>query len=219
MVNSPSRPNSRPPVPVECGGMTPLWNWETCLPVDRPAMPLLHLAPPGVGTARPHLFPPNPNSGNRHPARSNQGRIKAKTPAIVPHQGISRQPMKKLNATIPSANGAAPYQPRATPWERANRLSPALKGRPIPPIKAKTPVIVHDQGKSRQTPKSQIPVCLANPPAGWGGRAAERSNHAPRRNPLPGGEETGEGERPTKLSGRVIMPAAANQGKNPSNQG
>ena len=87
------------------------------------------------------------------------------------------------------------------------------------PIKAKTPVIVHDQGKSRQTPKSQIPVCLANPPAGWVGRAAERSNHAPRRNPLPGGEETGEGERPTKLSGRVIMPAAANQGKNPSNQG
>ena len=38
MVNSPSRLNSRPPAPVECGGMTPLWHRETCLPVDRAAM-------------------------------------------------------------------------------------------------------------------------------------------------------------------------------------
>ena len=40
MVNSPSRPNSRPVAPpdlVECGGMTPLWHRETCLPVERPA--------------------------------------------------------------------------------------------------------------------------------------------------------------------------------------
>ena len=120
------------------------------------------------------------------PASSHdQASIKAKTPAIVPHQGKSRQPMKNLNATITSANGAASYQPRATPWERANRLSSALKGRPIPPIKAKTPVIVPHQGKSRQTPKSKIPVCLANPPAGWGGPAGEWSKRVPRRNPLP----------------------------------
>ena len=39
MVNSLSRPNSRPPAPVECGGRTPLWNRETCLPVDRTVMP------------------------------------------------------------------------------------------------------------------------------------------------------------------------------------
>ena len=40
MVNSPSRPNSRPVAPpdlVECGGMTPLWHRETCLPIERPA--------------------------------------------------------------------------------------------------------------------------------------------------------------------------------------
>ena len=35
MVNSPSRPNLRPTAPMECGGMTPLWNRETCLPVNR----------------------------------------------------------------------------------------------------------------------------------------------------------------------------------------
>ena len=64
--------------------------------------------------------------------------IKAKTPAIKPHQGLSRQPMKKPNTTIPSANGAAPYQPKATPWVCPLGI-PALQGRPIPPIKAKNP--------------------------------------------------------------------------------
>ena len=39
MVNSLSRPKSRPvapPVPVDGGGMTPLWHRETCLPAHRP---------------------------------------------------------------------------------------------------------------------------------------------------------------------------------------
>ena len=38
MVNSPSRPDLQAPAPVECGGLTPLWHRETCLPVDRAAM-------------------------------------------------------------------------------------------------------------------------------------------------------------------------------------
>ena len=38
-----------------------------------------------------------------------------KTPVIVLHQASSRHPMK-INTAIPSANGAAPYQPRAKPW-------------------------------------------------------------------------------------------------------
>ena len=42
----------------------------------------------------------------------NQPSIKAKTPVIVHNQGISRQTLKNSNTTIPSANGAAPYQPR-----------------------------------------------------------------------------------------------------------
>ena len=40
MVNSPSRPNSRPdapPAPVDCGGLTPHWHREPCHPVQRTA--------------------------------------------------------------------------------------------------------------------------------------------------------------------------------------
>ena len=106
------------------------------LPADnRPQPPSLPGIPP-FATLRLCAFALKTPSSNH-----NQASIKAKNPAIVHNQGISRQPMKKLNATITSANGATSYQPRATPWERANRLSPALKGRPIPPIKAKTPAI------------------------------------------------------------------------------
>ena len=47
-------------------------------------------------------------------------RLCVKTPAIVPHQASSRHPMKKLTTTIMSANGAALYQPRATPWVRTH---------------------------------------------------------------------------------------------------
>jgi len=72
MVNSPSRPNSRPPAPVECGGMTPLWNWETCLPVDRAAMS----ARGGDGPVPTFL------SIGHVPIRQDQ----AKNPAIKPNQ-------------------------------------------------------------------------------------------------------------------------------------
>ena len=67
--------------------------------------------------------------------------IKAKSPVIVRNQALSRQTMKKQNPTITSANGAAPYQPRATLWVRSPYMPPALQGRPTPPIKAKTPAI------------------------------------------------------------------------------
>ena len=53
----------------------------------------------------------------------------------------------------------------------------------------------------------------------WMGRTGRRMvKMCTQEKSSPGGEETGEGERPTKLSGRVIMPAAANQGKNPCNR-
>ena len=62
--------------------------------------------------------------------------IKAKTPVIVPHQASSRQTMKKLNPALTSANGAAPYQPRATLWVRppyatspARAVHPANQGK------------------------------------------------------------------------------------------
>ena len=108
MVNSPSRPNLRPPAPVECGGMTPLWNRETCLPVDRAGLPK---ACPRAGRGRPrHRFPaPRPEIREPRPdfplpSRQNQGSIKAKTPAIKAYQAISRQTRK-----FPMAPGIPPW--------------------------------------------------------------------------------------------------------------
>ena len=71
-----------------------------------------------------------------------------------------------------------------------SRASPISKTRnpcPVPPpIKAKTPVIVLNQGSSRQTPFFQIALPSANPPAGWVGPVGEWSNRAPRKIPLLG---------------------------------
>ena len=101
MVNSPSRLNLRPVVPlspVECGDMSPLWNWETCLPVASATLP---------SPSKP--LTPDPIS----PA------IRAKTQAIKANRASSRhikaddEIFKRLQ---PSANGAASYQPRATSW-------------------------------------------------------------------------------------------------------
>ena len=104
----------------------------------------------------------------KDPASSHdQASIKAKTPAIVHNQGMSRQTMKKLNATITSANGAAPYQPRATLWVRTPN-DPSPEGA-APPIKA-------NQGK-RQIRESSC----------WMGRTGVRMpNRVPRKNPLLG---------------------------------
>jgi len=65
----------------------------------------------------------------------------------VPNQGKSRQTMKKPNATITSANGAAPYQPRATLWVRTpNDPSPEGAAHPA------------NQGISRHPLKNQITI-------------------------------------------------------------
>ena len=53
-------------------------------------------------------------------------------------------------------------------------------------IKAKTPLIVHNQGISRQTPFFRNALHTANPPAGWGGPAVARSKREPRKIPLLG---------------------------------
>ena len=73
--------------------------------------------------------------GERHhqsiPFCSHTQPIKPKTPAIKADQASSRQTMKKPNTTIPSANGAAPYQPKATPWVCPLRdTSPARAAHP-----------------------------------------------------------------------------------------
>ena len=148
----------------ECGSLLPL----SC-PLPRAKAAACRRSPksPSSCTTR------SPKSGSRAPAFSNQGRIKAKTPAIVPHQGKSRQPM--------------------------------------------------------------INHFTVMTPTRWIGRTGRRTVKAcTQEKSSPGGEETGEGERPTKLSGRVAMPVCPrpsrspksetrtrfppNQGKNPSNR-
>ena len=76
------------------------------------------------------------------------------SPGFPRNRALSRHPMKKLTTTITSANGAASYQPRATPWVHTVTLPPALKGRPIAPIKAETPAIKANRASSRQTRNS-----------------------------------------------------------------
>ena len=100
MVNSPSRPNLRPPAPVECGGMTPLWNRETCLPVHRPS-----------GSHRPQSDQIKPNQTmpphfvcsrrSRLPSRWPSARTKAKNPAIKANRASSRQTPNFRSAPVP----------------------------------------------------------------------------------------------------------------------
>ena len=137
MVNSPSWPNLRllaPPALVDCGGMTPLWHRETCLPVHRPPVP--------NQTKSDHAHP--------LPARCSRGGFPdLRNPESVSH---------------------------------------------FPPIKAKTPVIVHNQGISRQTPKNESP--LFGQSTRWMGRTGIRQvKTCTKENSSPGGEDTGEGER------------------------
>ena len=86
---------------------------------------------------RPPAIKPNQTAPHLHPApRSRLGEVppELRNPKSVPespqsrlivlNQGISRHikayqgKREKSDTTIPSANGAAPYQPKATPWVR-----------------------------------------------------------------------------------------------------
>ena len=141
MVNSPSWPNLRllaPPALVDCGGMTPLWHRETCLPVHRPPVPNQtksdHAHPLPARCSRggiPDLR--NPESVPHFPP------IKAKNPAIVHHQGISRQTPKK-----PTPLGASPFHP--------------LCDVATPHLCVKTPSSRHDQASI----KAKNPAIKAN---------------------------------------------------------
>ena len=72
-------------------------------------------------------------------------------------------------------------------------MPPALKVRPIPPIKAKPPAIKANQASSRQTPFFQT---SPSEPTRWMGRTGWRMvKSCTQEKSSPGGEETGEGER------------------------
>ena len=89
-----------------------------------------------------HAPPQDPKSETRDPFSL----------VIKANQGSSNQTMKYSN-TIYRAPTARPH---TSPGQRpgfATHMTPALKGRPNPLIKAKKPTIVHNQGSSRQTMK------------------------------------------------------------------
>ena len=113
---------------------------------------------------RPHHYPKDcqpPRPEIRFPAP-----IKAKTPAIVPNQASSRQTMKFNHAITPSAlpSGTASFfigRAGAAAPPHLNKIASIgtestdhgqVSLSRQPPIKAKNPVIVHDQGSSSQTP-------------------------------------------------------------------
>ena len=146
--------------PAGWGG--PAGGWSNCVPRRNPLLGERKQVRASVTT----------NQSPFAPTRA----IKAKTPVIVHDQGKSRQTMKKQNPTITSANGAAPYQPRATLWVRSPYMPPALQGRPIPPIKAKTPAIKANRASSRQTPFFKPPSIWRTHPLDGADRPANGQN-------------------------------------------
>ena len=87
---------------------------------------------------------------NQSPFAPTRSQSRQKTSAIKANQASSRQ-TRKTN-TIPSANGAAPYQPRATPWVWP-RYGTSPEGAPQPANQGKKPlqscIIKANQGKRR----------------------------------------------------------------------
>ena len=195
MVNFPSRPNLRPVDPPPLGAS-----------VRHP----LSLPHPGIRprTGRGQFEISNlrlKSPSYRWPsARTIKAESRQKpqqSRLIKPYQG-KRQ---KTNITIPSANGAAPYQPRATSWVwPPHDTSPERASQPS--IKAKTPAIKAHQALSRQIKPSAakwksphgcaVPICHA---------------------PLPPSLDVGRSMldvSANQVSSRLIVP---HQGKTPKN--
>ena len=152
MVNSPSRPNLRPVAPPPLGASVRL-----TLPLPHPGI----RPRPGRGQfeiSNLRLKSPSYRWPSARTIKPQSRQKPQQSRLIVPNQG-KRQ---KTNITIQSANGAAPYQPRATPWVwPPHDTSPERAAQPS--IKAKTPAIVPHQGKSSliksKRQKIQIPSC------------------------------------------------------------
>ena len=117
--------------------MTPLWHWETCLPVDRAPLP----ARCGDGPVPAFL------SIGQVPARQHQ----AKNPGNQTKSNQIKPNQTKSNQIKPPPLFAAFAVPRC--------LSD-LRNPKSAPIKAKTPAIKANRASSRQTPK----LFIALPP-------------------------------------------------------
>ena len=155
MVNSPSRPNSRPdapPAPVDCGGLTPHWHREPCLPVQRTG----RLPPPAIRpnqTKSNHVVPFAYFAVTLRDLRFplNQGRKPQQSRLIVPNQASSRQTMNYLMVLPPPV--------------AIFNLAFSLQHWAFYP---KTPVIVPHQGISRHPPKKSLsPSNAPQALAGW----------------------------------------------------
>ena len=212
MVNSPSRPYLRPVDPPSLGASV-----RHAFSLPHPG----HRLRAGRGQFEIPLLPVAVR-------KDHQGRIKAKTPAIVPNQGKSRQTVKILFRVFrvgrgfpstafpiseirepkpdafPSNQGKSrlikPYQGKRKNFHVTRHPSPEFHlGDFATPrlcvkspasshnqasIKAKSPVIVHNQGKSRQTPK--FPNTFVPTDAGLVEPVDEWSNSVSGENPLSG---------------------------------
>jgi len=139
LVNLPSWLNSCPavpPAPVECGGMTPLWHRETCLPVDRatlparggdgpvPTFPSIGRVPvrpdqakkPGNQTKSNQIKPPPLFASFAVPRRLSDLR----NPKSVPESAQSRQKPQQSRLIVPH---------QASSSQTANSRSASVPGR------------------------------------------------------------------------------------------
>ena len=148
MVNFPSRPNLRPVDPPPLGASVR----HACSlphPGPRPRASALDACRAVVGRRRIGCF-------------GNKPSIKAKTPAIVPNQGSSSliKATAKISMTAPIRQPATSNRHPSPEFPLGDFATPRLcvKARHQVTIKAqsrqKTPVIVHDQGKSRHSIKT-----------------------------------------------------------------
>ena len=182
MVNSPSRPNLCPVAPPSLGASVrhvfSLPHPGHCLRAGRGQFEISNLRfeiPLLLVAVR----------------KDHQGRIKAKTPPIVPNQGKSRQtPYFQTAANHPldganrQTNGKNVYQGEILSrgertQVRAGVITNQSPFAPPSPIKAKTPAIVPNQGSSRlikANAKFSNSRPFSQPPAGLGGPADEWRN-------------------------------------------
>ncbi len=169
MVNSPSRPDLQAPAPVECGGLTPLWHRETCLPVDRAAM----------SAPSPSSVPTCPNE-TRKPVT--ETRFSKQSNQIKPNQTIPA--LVRLVCVVRGSHSPG------------FSISEIRDPDPIPhPNQGKTPC---NRASSRQIKANAVfsNSPTFGQPTRWMGRTGSRKvETCAKVLPLRGGEGRGEGER------------------------
>ena len=246
MVNSPSRPNSRPidpPAPVDCGGLTPLCHRETSLPVQR------------TGRLTPPAIKPNQTKSNQSTCRefcvtlpiSQQSRQKPQqSRLIVPNQASSRQTMNFLMVLPPpvaifnlafSLQHLAfyPQTPVIVPHQGISRhIKASAKKHPSPwnfsrawrlAFNISSPPPLCDLATPRLCVKNRYPVTIkgsikAKTPAIVHNQGISRQTANFQSGPVPGAATTKPATRSALAAACASHPhpQTANQGRNPCNR-